>query len=386
VDELGQRGGFRRDVGTEAGLGYEIDFLHSGDESKSGQAVALRFGNLYGGRNEQVVMIVDGGFLENGDALVEHVKEHYGTDRVDVVVSTHPDNDHIKGLEKVLLGLQVDVLWMHQAWLHSVGPGLLFESESQVSAKIVEKIAKNLEAQQTLEVVAASRGIPIVEPFGPCQYFNEQIVILGPSQAFYEQLLAEEAQETDAKALARTLIESLTGPVVKAAEAIASWVDESLDVETLTDGGVTSEMNETGVILELRHDGHRVLLTADAGQRALNEAADAIDTYGLATKHYDLVQIPHHGSRRNVGPSVLNRLLGATGSNAAYSWAACACSSTKGDPKHPSKRVTNAFTRRGARTNVTRADSIRFPHNAPPRPGWERVPPTEPLHLKVEDD
>jgi beta-lactamase superfamily II metal-dependent hydrolase len=367
-------------------LGYEIDFLHSGDESKSGQAIALRFGNLYGSRNEQVVMIVDGGFLENGDTLVEHVRAHYGTDRVDVVVSTHPDNDHIKGLEKVLLGLQVDTLWMHQAWLHSVGPGLLFESESQVSANVAEKIAKNLESQQTLEIVAADRGIPIVEPFGPVTAFNGEIVILGPSQPFYEQLLVEEAQETTAKVLARRLVESLTSPVTAAAEKITSWVDESMDVETLTDGGGTSEMNESSVILELRHDGQRVLLTADAGQRALSEAADVIDEHGLANRHYDLVQIPHHGSRRNVGPTVLNRLVGAVGSNALGSWSACCCSATKGDPKHPSKRVTNAFTRRGAKTVVTRADTWRFAHNAPPRPGWTKMAQHEPLHLKVEDD
>jgi beta-lactamase superfamily II metal-dependent hydrolase len=367
-------------------MGYQIDFLHSGNESKSGQAIALRFGNLYGTREEQIVMIIDGGFLEDGDSLVQHVTNEYGTDRVDVVVSTHPDNDHIKGLEKVLVELRVESLWMHQAWLHSVGPDRLFESESQVSARVAEKIAKNLEAQQTLETVAAAYNVPIWEPFGPISAFDSQIVILGPSQSFYEQLLAEEAQETKARVLARELIAGMTGPLAKAADKVSSWVDESMDVETLTDGGETSEMNETSVIFELRHDGRRALFTADAGQRALNEAADVVQTYGLADQHYDLVQIPHHGSRRNVGPTVLNRLVGAIGTNSVDSWEACSCSATKGDPKHPSKRVTNAFTRRGAKAYVTRSRSILFRHNSPARPNWDQLAPREPLHLKVEDD
>lgn len=367
-------------------MGYEIDYLHAGDESKSGQGIALRFGNLYGSRDEQVVMVVDGGFLETGNALVEHIKTHYGTERVDVVVSTHPDNDHIKGLERVLVELQVGELWMHQAWLHSVGTDRLFETATQVSRNVAEKIARNLEAQQTLETVAAAYSVPITEPFGPVSLFDGQIVILGPSEEFYEQLLAEEAQETRTKVLARDLARALTESLTKTAEKVTSWVDESVDIETLTDGGATSEMNETSVVFELRHDGKRVLFTADAGQRALTECANVIDIYGLAAQHYNLVQIPHHGSRRNVGPTVLDRLVGGIGANAAESWAACSCSATKGGPTHPSKRVTNAFSRRGSKTFVTRADSLRFSHNAPPRPGWDKVAAPEPFHSKVEDD
>jgi len=31
---------------------------------------------------------------------------------------------------------------------------------------------------------------------------------------------------------------------------------------------------------------------------------------GFPMQQFTFVQIPHHGSRRNVGPTVLNRLLG----------------------------------------------------------------------------
>ena len=41
-------------------MGYEVDFLPVGDGEKSGDAISLRFGNLFGGRNEQVVIIIDG--------------------------------------------------------------------------------------------------------------------------------------------------------------------------------------------------------------------------------------------------------------------------------------------------------------------------------------
>ena len=45
-------------------MGIEIDFIRAGEESNSGQAIALRFGNLFGLRAEQTVIVVDGGFSE----------------------------------------------------------------------------------------------------------------------------------------------------------------------------------------------------------------------------------------------------------------------------------------------------------------------------------
>ena len=58
---------------------YEVDFLPVGDE-RSGDAIALRFGNLQGSREEQVVIAIDGGFTESGEALVTHINTHYNTD------------------------------------------------------------------------------------------------------------------------------------------------------------------------------------------------------------------------------------------------------------------------------------------------------------------
>ena len=49
--------------------GYEIDFLPVGDK-KGGDAIAVRFGNLYGGREEQRVIVIDGGFKETATELV----------------------------------------------------------------------------------------------------------------------------------------------------------------------------------------------------------------------------------------------------------------------------------------------------------------------------
>src|SRR5687768_1470674 len=97
---------------------YQIDFLPVGDGVCSGDAIALRFGD-FSDITKQYVVVIDGGFKESGKALVEHIKAHYGTTFVDIVVSTHPDADHSSGLEVVLDELAVGQLWMHRPWLHT---------------------------------------------------------------------------------------------------------------------------------------------------------------------------------------------------------------------------------------------------------------------------
>ena len=100
-------------------MAFEIDFLPVGNGDRSGDAIAFRLGNINGQRNEQFVGIVDGGFAETGEQLVSHVKKWFNTETIDLVVSTHPDDDHSSGLVYVLENLQVGSLWMHQPWNHT---------------------------------------------------------------------------------------------------------------------------------------------------------------------------------------------------------------------------------------------------------------------------
>ena len=58
----------------------EIDFLPVGDGEDSGDAIAMRFTRPDTGGIAHV--IVDAGFQDDGEALVEHVKNYYGTSQM----------------------------------------------------------------------------------------------------------------------------------------------------------------------------------------------------------------------------------------------------------------------------------------------------------------
>ena len=100
-------------------MGYEVDYLPVGEGEKSGDAIAMRWGDLGGGPADQRVIVIDGGTKESGQALVEHIDYYYGTDRVDLVICTHCDADHASGLAVVLEQLRVGALLTHEPWLHA---------------------------------------------------------------------------------------------------------------------------------------------------------------------------------------------------------------------------------------------------------------------------
>jgi beta-lactamase superfamily II metal-dependent hydrolase len=359
-------------------VGYEIDFLPVGDGSRSGDAIVLRYGNLHGPRSEQTVIVVDGGFTDDGEALVDHIKQYYGTEVVDIVVSTHPDQDHVCGLKVVLEKLAVKELWMHRPWLHSQTLASL-RSQAFKSAQLSDKVEKSLQGESELEDLATALGIPIIEPFAGVGTADGAFVVLGPTEEYYDELIAEIQGN-------HTVAASLGAFLKAAADAIRGWLFEDHETETLTDSGSTSPQNNSSAICMLAVDDHYALLTADAGIPALEGVADRLEAAGFVPGQLNFIQVPHHGSRRNVGPAVLDRLLGPTGKLPEESVGTAVVSAApEGEPKHPHKRVMNAFTRRGYPVHGTQGITKWHHHDAPGRSNFSTSTPF-PFYDKVEDD
>ena len=100
-------------------MGYEIDFLALQSDGKSGDAICLRFGSLTGLFLQQQIVVVDAGHQADGPTVVNHIRQFYknpltaGDPTIDLLISTHPDGDHIGGLLHVLQTLPVRELWIH---------------------------------------------------------------------------------------------------------------------------------------------------------------------------------------------------------------------------------------------------------------------------------
>ncbi|MFG2948484.1 ComEC/Rec2 family competence protein [Streptomyces adustus] len=361
-------------------MGHEIDLLPVGEGSKGGDAIALRFGNLRGARGEQTVMVVDGGYTDCGDALVEHIKDHYDTDRIDIVVSTHTDQDHICGLKRVLEKMQVGQLLMHLPWDHSATMERA-RTSTYWRGKLNDQARRMLEAAMELEALARERGIEVVEPFAGIGSKDGVFTVLGPSETYYEQLLTELVGPT-VKSSAQLAYEAMVRKLLEAAKKL---VPETWQDETLRDDGTTTAANNASVVSLLEVDGMKLLLTGDAGIPALTHVVDELEDRGFAAGDLGFVQVPHHGSRNNVGPTVLDRLLGPTANGITRGVACVSAPKKNPDNRHPAKKVTNAFLRRGYPVHATQGVALRHHHDAPERSGYGPAKAL-PFHQMVEDD
>jgi beta-lactamase superfamily II metal-dependent hydrolase len=362
-------------------MSYEIDFLPVGRGEKSGDAIALRFGNLLN-PHEQRVVVIDGGTKESGAALVRHIESFYKTGTVDAVICTHSDADHACGLTEVIENLSVSNLIMHQPWNHVADVDNLLRNAEMSGDSLRRHFKKSLDNAHELESLAKARGIPIFEPFAGVSAFDDSLLVLGPSVEFYEDLLGSFR-------CAEELIErsSVLGKVLARAAEAVRWIAETWSSETLVepDGSACSAENNSSAIVLLNYGDEKFLFTSDAGVAALASAADYYAAQGLDLASVNRMQVPHHGSKHNVGPSILDRIIGPRKREETYSKTAVVSASIGAEPKHPSRRVINALHRRGAKVYPTQGRTIRIASkDAPPRDGWGPVDPL-PFYNQVEE-
>jgi beta-lactamase superfamily II metal-dependent hydrolase len=350
---------------------YQITYLPVGDGSKGGDAIALRFGNLRGGRrDEQVVMIIDGGTKESGAKLVDHVQNCFGTNSVDIVLATHPDSDHVSGLTEVLNTLYVGELWMHQPW--EVAPSVKQAlNQPYTHLGLSNYVKASLGQASDLAKIAREKEIPIFEPYAGLTRFDGMLQIIGPSEEYYQSLVPN-FRSTPTSTTESALSKLLGGAYDSLKEGVKK-VLETLEIETLKDGNEHySAENNSSAILLLTVGDRKVLFTGDADADALTLAADYCEgELDIPLSDLSLMHVPHHGSKQNVGPTILNRIRTRKAQISAPA---------KSD-KHPHQSVINAFVRRESQVFGTMGSGITH-HSGHPLDGW--TSPVEPLQFVGE--
>lgn len=308
-----------------------IDFLpiHG---SRSGDAIIIAFEP---GTDGQEIIVVDGGFRSDGEALVEYIRDEYDSEFVDIVICSHPDEDHSAGLAPVLEELEVGMLWVHRPARHfrRVHPT---QPLAEARARLLQA---SLNHVHTLEGLASERSVPVCEPFEGLSYAGGRLVVLGPSVRLYRQALERFSQGNR---------RTLDGRLERLAEAVGEELIETSENEDLR-----KAENTSSVVLRFQSDsGVSALLTADATQlalrRALNYSLRALGSRPLQS--FDVFQVPHHGAFRNVGPWLFD----------SVDVASAIISASESDPQHPNDVVLDAFENSGCDVYVTGASGVRI--------------------------
>lgn len=247
--------------------------------------------------------------------------------KIDDVLSTHLHDDHSGGLVELLADetLAFGKLWCHVPHWH-------VESVDKVRAALkaagtsdeATNIRKSLETVASLFNTAKKRGIAHEEPFKGKRIGN--LEVCSPTEEFYNGLVIEmtDVEKIKAEDAAEERYDIQTALEEEISKAI---LGEALAGSSLLPDPHTSPENESSMVTGAQHDSKVILFTADAGTCALT---NVVRDYKVAGLHW--MQIPHHGSRRNLTETLIETFSPTV-----------AFVSAAGSDKHPRKAVVNAF-------------------------------------------
>lgn len=322
------------------------------------------------------VLVYDGGTKSSGQALVNHIRTHYKTNRVDYVVNSHPDNDHASGLPLILEQMEIGELWMHRPWMYSNDILDYFQDGRITNNSLAERLKNKMTAAYKLEEIATNKDISIFEPFQGEKIGDFEV--LSPEKNWYiHELISEFEKSPEQKKLEYPNLEEAYDSIKNEASSVIEWIAEYWNQENLGEDVTTSAENESSVVIFGKFDGRGILLTGDAGISALTKTHE----YAVSKKLFlpdvlRFIQVPHHGSRNNVSTNVLDKIIGSRKrSNDGNSTKTAFVSASKDSTKHPHRVVINAFIRRGVKVIATQGRSKRHYYNMPRRAGWSSATP-----------
>lgn len=321
--------------------GYEIRFFAVGTASKGGDAILVR---VIDENDATHIVIIDGGYKDDGDRIVDYVSNDLGLDTIDLIINTHPDIDHISGLISIFNSDKVRVkkLIMNRPWRDASLSSSYFKdgriTENSLECRLKDSFKKAWE----LEQVAINK---IGENYivHPCvgNTYLDFLTIIGPTKDHYRTFLLEsektpekksDSQYNSIRPFAKKILKFI--PYIKGTPI--SWIDDEN----------TSAINETSVICSLNLPDRKFLLTGDAGKVGITNALDYYENldYNNLAAGFDVVQLPHHGSRKNVSPNLFTRW-----GNIDY---IISCPKDGFSEGHPSKRMINRLLLDCPRSNI----------------------------------
>jgi len=338
--------------------GFEIDLLPVTSGDHSGDCIAFRYGDLYSGGDAQTVVVVDGGYGKNAADLKNHLKKYYncttreGKIRINLMIATHTDADHVGGLAKLSEDDDIEIL---NVWAHAPQEEMnknWFADKRGTTNTVRTKLDDAF--TQLSNMLANTESSKRWDVYSDGTLNGAKFKILSPNPSFYKKCIANSGK-ADLK----------PDEKVEAMKYPASCVKDELEDEDYVKGHIqwddtegTTPVNESSMVFLFEYEGVRVLFCGDAGKEAMENALAQAEGKGISLEGLTIIKQPHHGSRKNVNPDIMGQM------SAKFCFISC----TKNDVgHHPSKRLVNMLNEKGYRVYTTSGSTLHWGKNAPDR-------------------
>ena len=262
----------------------------------------------YGTTTRQHHVVVDAGPEDTIATLVPELERRIkalpgGKDRIELLVVTHIDADHIQGVVS-LLSAPGRVAVFRDIWFNGYKH---HDPDELLGGVDAERLSRGCSRTHALE-----RRLR-----GPCSPAHRR---RGSRRRHASRRPHPHRARTDPRSTHRAgarLSEVLhqgghrgwQGPALDPEDLATRGVPRRLlDPDALAATRTTtdpSKPNGASIILVAEYDGKRVLLTGDASSKGI---LTGLDRLGPGRHHFDAVKISHHGSRNNTSLAVAQRI------------------------------------------------------------------------------
>ncbi|UOQ69883.1 hypothetical protein [Hymenobacter volaticus] len=224
-----------------------------------------------------------------------------------IAVNTHMHSDHLGGMEHLVTqlhqqGNQVEAVYFNNP-IGPCGSRVLLEKVRDKTRYIFKNsqlweraqfLAESLKQASSLDKQLQQLGIAHRNAFAGTTLlpkpYQVYLRILGPTPTFYKQMMEAAGRDIARGPLLKILLAE-TEAGADPCRAIAKYKDPSHD-------------NKASVVLELlTEQGNKCLFTADASEPSF----ESIEHGGHQLSLYQLVQLPHHGSRYNLNAARMQK-------------------------------------------------------------------------------
>ncbi|KAA6316373.1 hypothetical protein EZS27_033308 [termite gut metagenome] len=342
-------------------MGFEIDILGVGENSKGGDAIVFRYGDLQSNEpNKQRVIVIDGGYSKNGEELYDTIKNIYNTNSIYFTILTHPDGDHVEGLKTLFAhdDLHIAHLIMSLPWNNQLLSKEYFKDKRITDNSLSERLKKTFSSAYELEQLARRKNVNVLEPEINAYDLEggAKLTILSPSNNLYIQKMLESDKTPSACEDIRFFSESMD--YLQKKDQMEDYYQGSCI--KWYDDEPTTAINETSIIALFEYNDIRVLFTGDSGINGLNLALSNARQRSISLENLTIFMVPHHGSRKNMIPDLMSKI------NATYTFIS---SPKDGDPHHPSRRLVNKLKEFKHQVYATNGYRMCWGRNCPNR-GW----------------
>ena len=327
---------------------YLIRFSKVGNGCKGGDAILIR---LFDEKDNEALILIDGGYQDTGRSIIDFIKSHCKTTTIKIMFNTHPDRDHISGLKTILESDEVKVenLVLNRPWRDAKFTKKMFDDKRITDNSLIKRLKDAFCIAEDIEEIAKKKGVKIVPQFRDKSGKLGLLNVLGPSETLYKKglLVSDKTPESYIESgLSDYTPVKYTEEDYKEGEEI-EWYDEE----------ETSAVNQTSLILALHLGNTKVLFTGDAGKCAIREALAFYKSIGGNPKDFTIVQLPHHGSRKNIDPDIISEF-----GNPDY---IISCPPDGESEGHPSRRLINKILELNPKASiyVTKNNNFIFRKN-----------------------